>query len=285
MRQRPTRPFVPSPIAFPGSGAAERRPEEPATLFFWGRERYLPLQVAAFVLFSLVLHGAGFYLFRVAYPPPVRYDSRPDAVSIIDRSDPASREILREIRDRAVYLQPPSGEWLESMAASRPEDFEIRFAPAFPEIEVEALDGRYPWSLPPATDAPPALPPASTAPHAGGLAFGGGLEDLGQAPWSILGEYLRRSESIPRLRLHLTAAPSGEVAVESISPELDAEDREALTGLVEGTLRFLPTESGASGWMEIGEGGHGEEEAEEAGGEPYEARSGEAPEPLPPIED
>jgi len=259
MRDRPTRPFAPRPLAFPGSGLADESiEEERPSLFFWGRERHLWIQVAAFVLFSAVLHGAGFYLFRVVYPPPLRYDSAPDTVSIIDRADPAGRERLREVRDRTVYLSPPSAEWLASSKSARLLDFEIRFAPSFPQVDTEILEARFPWSLPPSADAAPLLPPQageglSVDGGAGsGLVLGGGLEALTLAPWSILEAYVIHAGAIPRLRLHLTASPSGDVAVESVSPELDVEDRDALVGLVEGTLRFLPAESGASGWIEFG---------------------------------
>jgi hypothetical protein len=252
MRRRPTRPFAPRPVPFPAELSDADGGEGRATLFAWGRERYLILQIAAFAVLSLIIHGAGFYLFRVAYPPPVLYDAEPDAIAIIDRADPASREILREIRDRAVYLHPPSAELLGATGLPRPEDFEIRFVPALPEIEAGIRDAVYPWSLPPAIDVSPANPPRDSGAPAGDLVLGGGLESLSLAPWSILGEYLRRADGMPRLRLELTAQPSGEVQVGSVAPQLEPADRDALAGLVEGTLRFLPTDSATTGWIEIG---------------------------------
>jgi len=239
-REKPGGPsWLPGPVA-----------EESATLFSWARERHLWLHLSAFLLFSLVLHGSGFYLFQVVYPPPVPYDVEPDTVSILDRSDPVGRAILREARDRTIFFTPPSDEIADSV---RLESFEIRFAPSFSPPELELMEPRFPWSLPPPIDLAPAVPPTAGAGQgAGALVLGGGLENLVIAPWSILSDYLARADALPRLRLDLKVDPSGAVVVGAINPEVDETDRQALVGLVESTLRFLPEAQGESGWIEMG---------------------------------
>ncbi|HRQ89159.1 MAG TPA: hypothetical protein PLA50_10190 [Bacteroidia bacterium] len=232
-------------------------PDERGKVFDWTREKRIWLHVAAFLMFSVLVHGAGFYLFKVVYPTPVRLEPEPDAITVMEAGDPAARSVLQRLSDRTVYLLPPSA---QSNVRVRLEEQRVHFTPAFQRAELELLP---PPSLRPGPGLPESLPrgdapsPAAilTAESPVRIKLAPDLADRAYAPWSILHDYLRLADGLPLIRLSIAIAPDGSVDVTGVQTEgLDSAEREEMASVVESTLRFVPAAESVSGWIEIGGG-------------------------------
>jgi hypothetical protein len=241
--------------------------DERGKVFQWAREKRTRLHITAFLLFSIIVHGSGFYLFKVVYPSPVRVEARPDAITILDTANPAVRSVLQRISDRTIFLMPPSS---QSEVRVRLEDHRVRFTPAFQRTELELKAPLLPAAIPgvieplepdhAASDAsmpPGGTPPGGTPP--GGTPPGGirvkldpSLVDRPIAPWSIMDDYLSTAVSLPLLRIDLEIAPDGGVRVTGVRAELEDSEKAELATVIESTLRFVPATGVETGWIEIG---------------------------------
>jgi hypothetical protein len=137
----------------------------------------------------------------------------------------------------------------------RLESIQVRFTPDFLRIEPALLP---PPSLDKGSGPVTPLPLAAAVPgRSSGRVFvkiDPGLAGRPLAPWSVLHDYLGLAESIPTARFALEIAPGGEVSVTGVEGELGDGERAELAGAVESTLRFVPAEGNAAGWIELAVG-------------------------------
>ena len=239
------------------AAALPEEQDERGKVFQWAREKRTWLHLTAFLLFSIIVHGSGFYLFKVVYPSPVRVEPRPDAITILDTTNPAVRSVLQRISDRTIFLLPPSS---QSEVRVRLEDHRVRFTPAFQRTELELKSPPLPAAIPgvieplePDPGGSDADTPAAGAP-AGGIRvkLAPSLVDRPVAPWSIMNDYLSTAESLPLLRIDLEIAPDGGVRVTGVRAELEDSEKAELATVIESTLRFVPATAVETGWIEIG---------------------------------
>ncbi|MCF6314033.1 MAG: hypothetical protein L3J39_16420 [Verrucomicrobiales bacterium] len=97
-------------------------------LFSWERTRSVSFWLSAFLVFSLLLHATGFYLFQVVYPSSGRVEPFPSRVLILDEKNPANATLIQELNDRLVFLQPASN---GSKSRINSDDFAVSFRPSF----------------------------------------------------------------------------------------------------------------------------------------------------------
>jgi len=76
------------------SKTIEEEADERGKVFAWAKDRRVWMHLSAFLLFSVIIHGAGFYLFKVVYPSPVRVEPAPDAIQVMEPGEPAARAPL-----------------------------------------------------------------------------------------------------------------------------------------------------------------------------------------------
>ncbi len=232
--------------------------EQDNSVFDWSKDRWIGWHVAFFIIFSLVLHGSSFYLFQVVYPSPVRVEQEPAKITILDESDPAIRFVLQRVRDRTVYLRPPSD---ASTVRQELSDHNVRFAPSF-----ESIGPRF-------------LPPDDHSPELSGLfqlnnseqnsdpeldvkrslsmEFSPVLSERGVAPWSILSDYLEGAGEIPAFRADFSVLPDGTIIDVSTGSDFDPEVGKEVAKVIESTLRFNPLEEPngktVEGWVKVGQ--------------------------------
>ena len=226
--------------------------DERGKVFLWTREKWTWLHVTAFLLFSIIVHGAGFYLFKVVYPSPVRVATRTDAITILDASNPAVRSVLQRISDRTIFLLPPSS---QSDVRVRLDDHRVRFTPAFQRTELELKEPPLPAALPSVIEPIQPVPGSRDAagPERGiRVKLDPSLVDRPIAPWSSMDDYLSTSVSLPLLRIDLEIAPDGSVRVTGVRAELEESEKAELASVIESTLRFMPATVIEVGWIEIG---------------------------------
>lgn len=218
------------------------------TVFNWLRDRRRWIHLIWFILFSILIHGSGFYLFQVVYPSPLRVEPEGDAVELLDPNDPEVRVLLKRIQDRSVYLFPPSR---DAGVRMQLEDSQIRFTPSFQSTDLQPLPLQYEWSLPPkvtvATDFSDYGEPESRIT----VSRKGDLRQRAIAPWSIMKGYLDRAEWLPDMQISLQVDQDGLATVSRIEGELEENDRDDLKRVIESTLRFLPGNEKTDGVIEI----------------------------------
>mgnify|MGYP001241897778 CR=1 FL=1 len=244
------------------SKTIEEDADERGRVFAWAKEKRVWMHLAAFLLFSVIIHGSGFYLFKVVYPSPVRVEPKPDAIQVIENDDPAARALLQRLADRTIYLSPPSA---QSEVRPGLESGKIHFAPAFQRTELELLP---PASLEantglegPGPEGPglegslaSALPSTRPIDARIFVKVDPSLVDRPLAPWSLLHDYLGLAGTIPAARLEITISPGGEVEVAGVDGPMDSSGKEELATVVESTLRFVPASDSAKGWIELSVG-------------------------------
>ena len=236
-------------MAFWGAKQIEEDPDERGRVFVWTREKGVALHLFAFLVFSFLIHGAGFYLFKVVYPAPGRVENRPQTVFVMDAADPAVRPVVQRVVDRTVYLLPPS----ENSEARIGIDRDIvRFRPEFEADGLELAPPPSPFALR-AGELPPPRPP-ETGRDNDSVRIDPALSDRALAPWSLLHDYLSLAEGLPALRLSVEIGADGSVSVGSVDGAIDEEAKSGIAAAVEATLRFEPAETAAAGWIEIGGG-------------------------------
>lgn len=224
--------------------------DERGRVFAWAKDKRVWMHLTAFLFFSVLIHGSGFYLFKVVYPSPVRVEVDPDAITVLKEGDPAARTVLQRLADRTLFLSPPSE---ESGARVRLDAHEIRFTPAFQRTELSLV---IPESMRAGPGEPEPLPDlgpgaaAKTVP----LKLDPALADRGLAPWSILRDFLSLADRLPPMRFSIAVAPGGEVRVTEVEAELEEAEKRELAEVVESTLRFVPGTGAQEGWIELGGG-------------------------------
>ncbi len=231
----------------------EEEDDERGRVFYWARERGLWLYVTAFFIVSILIHGSGFYLFQVVYPSPVRKETDPQQINILDASNPSVRTILQRASDRAIYLKPAS---TAADVRIRLKDNPVRFTPAFQETEIPLEPLRYHWTIPGMITP---LSQSGSGDNASGKPVSGKLtvrlsetlRNRGIAPWSIMKDYFEMAEALPSLHFEVEVSPEGNVRIASIESELEPDEEEELRALVESTLRFNPGNEAETGSMEI----------------------------------
>lgn len=231
---------------------ANHEEEERGKVFLWAREKRTWIYLTAFFLFSILIHGAGFYLFKVVYPSPVGIAPRPDAITILDASNPAVRSVLQRISDRTIFLLPPSS---QSDVRVRLENHPVRFTPAFQRTQLELREPPLPAALPGVIEP---IEPVAGNPESDPLQrsirvkLAPSLVDRPVAPWSIMDDYLDTAVSLPLLRIDLEIATDGSVRVTGIRAEMEESEKAELATVIESTLRFVPAAAVQAGWIEIG---------------------------------
>ncbi len=234
------------------TAAAPEEQDERGKVFQWDREKRTWLHIAAFLLFSIIVHGSGFYLFKVVYPSPVRVEPEPEVITILDSADPAVRSLLQRISDRTIFLLPPSA---QTDVKVQLEANRVRFTPAFQRTELELKEPPLPAALPGVIEA---LAPSDAGEFADAPGRGvrvkvdPSLVDRPIAPWSIMDDYLKTAVSLPLLRIDLEIAPDGRVRVTGVKAELEEFEKAELATVIESTLRFVPADAVETGWIEIG---------------------------------
>ena len=229
--------------------AIDTESEGSASIFNWSRDNRLWMHFSAFMLFSFLIHGAGFYLFKVVYPSPVRGETKPGSVTILNPSDPAVRSLMQRVSDRTVFLFPPSN---ESQARVGIDLAPVRFTPAFQNLELDLKampeygDSSTLWEDSKAI--PIALRDKSTPLE---IQMEGPLKKRGIAPWSIMRDYLQTAEGLPNFRSHVEVSKDGKVKVLELVGEFQEEDRSDLATVLEFTLRFLPGQNATQGWVDV----------------------------------
>lgn len=220
------------------------------TIFDWRRNRRDWLHLAAFLAFSVIIHGSGFYLFQVVYPSPTREIPRADLISVMDPADPRVRSLLQRVGDRMSFLLPPSE---ASEVQVSINELAVRFTPSFLATEMSPVEPVSPWTLPPSgSDLRESLSELEGAFESSLLISAQGeLVHREVAPWSILEEYLSLADFIPAMRLELRVDEEGRVLVGAVESELDAQAVEEIKQVVESTLRYLPAPETTSGWLTI----------------------------------
>tara|TARA_R110002096_G_scaffold23303_14_gene74277 strand:+ start:4350 stop:5063 length:714 start_codon:yes stop_codon:yes gene_type:complete len=221
-----------------------------AFVFSWAKDRLTWLYVTAFLIFSVTIHGAGFYLFQVVYPAPVRLEPEQESLTVMDVSDPEVRSLFQRLQDRTVYLVSPSG---QSDVRIRLEDHQVRFTPSFQRADVEPIPPLYPWSLSPHVVDDTLRPDPSylNQKTKSAMTFDAALSAREVAPWSILNDYLGRAEEVPAFRAEIEVSLDGLVTVIQIDSNLEESDRNELIQVIESTLRFRPGDSKITGWLDI----------------------------------
>ncbi len=231
-------------------GRATLEEDERGRVFTWTREKRVWLHLSAFLLFSVLIHGSGFYLFKVVYPSPVRGGTEPDGITVMEPTDPATRSVLQRLSDRTVYLLPPSA---RSDLRVRQDPNRVHFTPAFHRAELKLVP-------PPSLVAGPGLvePLPSSADGSAAakvrVKIDPALAGRAFAPWSVLHDYLALAEAVPSVRCSIEIAPGGEVRVLSVDAALESAEKRDLVAVIESTLRFVPADAPASGWIELGGG-------------------------------
>jgi len=216
-------------------------------IFSWSKDRLNWLYLTAFTIFSITIHGAGFYLFQVVYPTSTRVDPKMQKVSILHESNPEVRSLFQRLKDRTIYLTTPSE---QSDVGVRLQDHEVRFLPSFQSANIEPVPPEFPWSLSLNEMLPLELPEVGSESEPL-VSFDEALGRREVAPWSILEDYLRRVESVPAFRARVEVSPDGGVRVTEIDAELEEANREDLIEVIESTLRFLPGGKLTEGWMDV----------------------------------
>ncbi|MBL9157946.1 MAG: hypothetical protein JNJ70_10760 [Verrucomicrobiales bacterium] len=237
-------------MGFFGRAAVEEEPDERGKVFNWAREKRIWVHLTAFLFFSILIHGSGFYLFKVVYPSPVRVEPEPDGILVMKSDDPATRSVLQRLADRTIFLMPPSAQAEERV---RLESHRVRFTPAFQKTELALLP-------PPSMTSGPGLPQPLPATDPGQgtpvvpVKIDPALAGRPLAPWSILHDYLALAEELPAARLTLEIAPGGEVKVSTVEAALEESEKRDLASVIESILRFQPAPGPATGWIELGGG-------------------------------
>lgn len=204
-----------------------------------------------FLVFSVTIHGAGFYLFQVVYPAPSRLEPDQDALTILDRSDSRVRALLLRLRDRTIYLEPPSDESDVRLSLG---DHQVRFTSTFQETDLKLVEPIYPWSLDPRWIDPDAseeleIPMGRTEHQL--FSMDAALSNRGAAPWSILEDYLDYADSIPAFRANLRVNAQGDVKVLELDGEIGKQSEDELVRVIESTLRFNPGSEAIIGWLDV----------------------------------
>lgn len=102
--------------------------ENEGFLFSWKSSHTVSFWLWAFLVFSLLLHAAGFYLFQVVYPSSGRVEPFPSRVLILNEKNPTNATLIQELNDRLVFLQPAS---TGSKSRISTDDFSVSFQPSF----------------------------------------------------------------------------------------------------------------------------------------------------------
>ena len=210
------------------------------------------MHMQAFLLFSVVIHGSGFYLFKVVYPFPVREVNEPDQITVLDSSDPAVRTVLQRITDRTIYLLPPSGDTDVRVGLDARQ---VRFTPAFQRNDMELRKPTSAAAVPGLTL--PLEPEQKSGENGAPIAslhmkVDPALSVRELAPWSIMHDYLGAPVILPLMRIQLEIAPVGEVDVTGVEAGLSESEKLEIAQVIESTLRFSPASESDSGWIEIG---------------------------------
>ena len=228
-----------------------RRKGDASSIFDWAKDRRGLLHITNFLMFSVLVHGAGFYLFQVTYPPPVRVEPTADVLTMLDGEDLEVRSLLQRVEDRTVVLRPPSE---GSKVRVDLSDHQVRFEPTFLGSETatpdsrrevlaqQVLAGRFKGSRPVV---------GLLTPQTVQLGCDALLAERKIAPWSLLEDYLRSVEGLPEFRAEVTVGPDGGVEVMQITPAFGQESEAALRELIEATLRFVPGQDSSLGWIEV----------------------------------
>lgn len=229
--------------------------EDREGIFEWKRGKKTWLHLTVFIWVSILVHGSGFYLFKVVYPSPERVETRSGAITLLNSADPGARAVLQRVSDRIVFLSPPS-----SRAGVRVslDESDVRFIPAFSNTEMELKpipDSDVLWEkvdeLSDRDGAGEEGKILNPLPARVELRLDSSLSRRGLAPWSTIEDYFAMADSFPAFRASVVVAADGKVEVREIDSGLDETEKSSLAEVIASTLRFLPAASTDQGWVEV----------------------------------
>jgi hypothetical protein len=140
---------------------------EPRTTFHWEVLRRFPTVLPGFILISLLVHAATFFIFRVTYPPQASMAAPPPEVTVLDPNRPDHQALLRWIEaedpspainggnavtDRLLQVEyKPSYARLRTPPLTLPEEtLRTQFPPARdPLAIIRSVEAKPPVSAPP----------------------------------------------------------------------------------------------------------------------------------------
>jgi len=223
--------------------------EDSGGIFDWSRDRRIWLHLTAFFLVSILIHGSGFYLFKVVYPSPARVETNSGTITFLNPSDPGARAVLQRIEDRTVFLMPPSS---RSEVRVSLDESQVRFVPAFSRTELKLK------SIPESDVVWEELAGYSSLSESFGnirLGMASSLSKRVIAPWSTTLDYFSMAGAFPLVRAEVIVSPDGKIEVVEIESELNDSEKASLAEVIASTLRFLPAKSTDQGWIELQHGG------------------------------
>lgn len=229
-------------------------------IFDWTRNASRPFWLMFFLALSVAGHVVCFSLFQVVYPPQKRELIQSLEVTVLDPSDPLTRDVLIRIDDRAVVLDARSALDLPGLSMA---ESEVRFQPFFknyrprlrelPRPSADAAAMLLPPGsvvLPPVAGATVATSPAAAiAPSLRPVAElrwqGAPREVLRAFDWAPEREVARPPEA-DRALIYIGVDRSGHVRhalpEKGAGVEMDAAVLRAVRA-----MRFVPKDAGAEG--------------------------------------
>lgn len=196
--------------------AAAVSQEEAGLVFKWDRPGRRKLTIAGFLLASLALHAACFYLFQIIYPPAVALLPPPGRVSLIGPATDEGRVLLRwiEAEDPALAstTEPPPNAKSVTMPALKHTPSYLSHQPALKEVPSYVFDPGIPSAQPPApVPRPRTVMPDTPINVATTVRFSVELDALGPAQYPKM-KFTASSNDAPEVaQFRVAANRNGEV--------------------------------------------------------------------------
>jgi TonB family protein len=219
------------------TGPTYASPAPGGLLFNWERPRRRKVAIAGFLVASIALHAACFYLFQVVYPPAISLLPPPAQVSIIARTSPEARTFLNwlEAEDPALATQtqrPADARAFQLPKLAHVPSY-LALAPKLKELPARKPSAAAPSAMPPGPVPAIAAPPAGPPLHAPtSVVFS---EELRGLPVSLPGLQFRTAlqDAPESARFRIAVDSSGAVRYafleqSSGDPALDEAARNAL---------------------------------------------------------
>ncbi len=112
---------------------SEAREAQCGLTFDWSKKGWRrPFWLLFFVGASFIVHSAGFYFFRVVYPPQKRELLSAFSVTVLDPAQPLTRDVLSRIDDRVVAFDARG---TLDLPGSNHEESAVHFRPFFRDYE------------------------------------------------------------------------------------------------------------------------------------------------------
>ncbi len=214
-------------------------PEGDTLVFPWTRRHPGIFWLWGFLVLSLLLHIAGFYLFQVVYPSSGRLEPFPAQVLILDKKNAANSVLLQELDDRLVFLQPAS---TESESRRGVDDFTVSFQPSFADHSPPFREPVTPGGMRQSTVASGSRPAGGkTAPQRHWSLAGALSERLVPTPQAEgLDNALASVAAGQGLVLDIVVSASGEVVQVTVNSGAGHPASDEIVAIVKRQLKFEP---------------------------------------------